>query len=111
MMTFTLMTVGLVTLAAAMAAVCVMMTQTPVAESAVASPFSAGSRNDPSADTLEGGTAYRVFPLAQPGEWQIATCDSLAEVEDMLDSLENHGVTHREMLTLSNSCFAVRWKC
>jgi hypothetical protein len=109
MFTTTVLLMGTVFAAAAIAAMAVMVVQTaPALETGVASPF--GQTGTCSADTLEGGMNFRIFPPAKPGEWQILSCDTIREAEMTLDSLENHGVKDREMLALSNNCFAVRWK-
>lgn len=111
MITMTFATISFVVFAAAIAAVSVAVTRSAVAEPVLASPFGRVGSADAAADTLEGGTAYRIFPPAKPGEWQIMTCDSLRDVENTLDSLEGHGIRDREVVCLSNACFAVRWKC
>jgi hypothetical protein len=111
MFTMTFATITLVVFAAAIAAVSVAVTRSAVAEPVLASPFGHVGGPDAAADTLAGGTHCHVFPPAQPGEWQILTCDTLREVEDTLDSLEGHGILEREVVCLSNACFAVRWKC
>jgi hypothetical protein len=51
------------------------------------------------------------LPDIRKKTWRVMTCDSLAEVEATLDWLENHGVKDREVVTLSDARFAVRWKC
>ena len=109
MFTMTVLIMTSVFAAVAIAAMSVMVTQTsPTLESALASPF--GTVGVSASDTLEGGMNYRIFPPSRPGEWQIMSCESIREAEQTLDSLENHGVVEREMLALSNNCFAVRWK-
>ena len=76
-----------------------------------AEPRLAPGMADPSADTLAGSSEMvkTQFAPRQP-EWQTATLHSLAAVEDLLDSLEAHGVKSREVTALGNSTFAVRWK-
>ena len=111
MFTMTFATITLVVFAAAIAAISVAVSYSAVAEPILASPFGRVGSSFPAEDTLEGGMACRVFPTAKPGEWQVMTCESLRDVEHTLDSLENHGVRNREVVAMSNACFAVRWKC
>lgn len=61
---------------------------------------------DPVADTV-AAAAETVF--ADDG-WQVATLHSLSEVEDLLDSLEARHVAQREVRTLANNTFRVRWR-
>lgn len=68
-------------------------------------PF-APSTPDPVADTV-AAAADTVF--ADDG-WQVATLTSLSEVEDLLDSLEARHFAQREVRTLGNNCFRVRWR-
>jgi hypothetical protein len=66
---------------------------------------------DPSAVTLAGsGELVRTVLNPPRAEWQSATLHSLAEVENLLDSLEAHGVMNREVSVVNNGTFAVRWK-
>lgn len=111
MITMTFLTISFVVFAAAIAATSVAMSRSTVCEPAFASPFTHVGVRDQSADTMEGGTALSVYPASQPGEWQVLTCDTLRDVENTLDSLENHGVMEREVVAMANACFAVRWKC
>jgi hypothetical protein len=76
---------------------------------ATVNPFSP-SVGDPSADTLSSADAMAQTVFAPAHDWQVATLDSLHDVEDLLDSLEAHGVETREVLALTDRCFAVRWK-
>jgi hypothetical protein len=68
-------------------------------------PF-APTAPDPVADTV-AVAADTVF--ADDG-WQVATLTSLSEVEDLLDSLEVRHIAQREVKTLGNSTFRVRWR-
>lgn len=111
MFTVTFALISLMIFAVAVAAVSVAAMRGAVAEPALASPFGSVGSADPAADTLEGGVAYKVYPASKAGEWQILTCDSLRDVEDALDNLENNGILERDVVTLANNCFAVRWKC
>jgi len=72
-------------------------------------PFSAGVP-DPSADTIQNEQAMIRTVLAPAHDWQVATFVSLSEVEDLLDSLEAHGVQGGEVIAVTDHCFAVRWK-
>ena len=73
-------------------------------------PFAPGSV-DPADDTLDGHPQV-VQTVLDPKrvEWSLATLHSLAQVEDLLDCLENHGIAEREVTALSNDTFAVRWR-
>ena len=73
-------------------------------------PFSAPRISDPSSDTLAGWSEMVKTVLTPPNDWHVTTLHNLSEVEDLLDSLEAHGIHHREVVTLSEDCFAVRWK-
>jgi hypothetical protein len=42
--------------------------------------------------------------------WHVATLASLNQVEDLLDCLEARGVAEREVVTLEDNLFAVRWR-
>jgi uncharacterized lipoprotein YbaY len=66
-----------------------------------------------SADTLIGsGNAMVRTQIAPPrqAEWQTVTLTSLSAVEDLLDSLEAHGIGCREVTVVGTDAFAVRWK-
>ncbi len=82
-------------------------------EPATVQPYAPGGV-DPSADTLAGSSDLVrtvLNPLTSPtADWQVATLANLCEVEDLLDSLEAHGVRDREVSTLAADCFAVRWR-
>jgi hypothetical protein len=95
---------------AAVAALCgamyVMAVQlTPVL--APVGPFAPGTA-DPSADTMAGQA--EVNTVFSDDGWKSITLSRLCDVEDLLDQLEAHHVTEREMLTLGNASFCVRWK-
>jgi len=72
-------------------------------------PFAAGA-SDPAADTLQNEQAMVRTVLAPAHDWHVATLVSLTEVEDLLDSLESHGVRGGEVIAITDHCFAVRWK-
>jgi len=66
---------------------------------------------DPSADTLPTNCSLvKTAPPLNTPEWRVRTVASLSQVEDLLDSLEAHGVKHREVLAIGNNVFAVRWR-
>jgi hypothetical protein len=67
-------------------------------------PFAPAKRTV--ADTLTSD-AETVF--ADDG-WSVATLTRLSEVEDLLDCLEAHSVSEREVRVVGNSNFRVRWK-
>ncbi len=63
------------------------------------------------ADTLIGaGAMVQTVISPQKSEWHTATLHSLTEVEDLLDSLEAHGIATREVTAVNSGTFAVRWK-
>jgi hypothetical protein len=70
-------------------------------------PFAPGSAN-PADDTLDA-QAHTPTVLADDG-WKVATLHRLCDVEDLLDSLEAHGIAEREVQTMGNAEFRVRWK-
>jgi hypothetical protein len=43
-------------------------------------------------------------------EWATAVLRDLSQVEDLLDSLENHRVEDREVTMLGDRTFVVRWR-
>jgi hypothetical protein len=43
-------------------------------------------------------------------DWHVATVAALSDAEELLDTLESHGYAERELVVMSNSCFAVRWR-
>ncbi len=112
MMTFALLPV-VTTLAAILLVTVLAIASVRGYEPATAAPFAPGSV-DPSADTLAGSSELVrtvLNPLTTPAtDWQVATLANLCEVEDLLDSLEAHGVCDREVTTLAADCFAVRWR-
>lgn len=61
----------------------------------------------PTADDTVAVAAETVF--ADDG-WQCATLSNLSEVEDLLDCLEAQKFAQREVLTLGNASFRVRWR-
>src|SRR4051812_14710278 len=77
----------------------------------VAEPELAQGASDPTAITLPTSQAMVQTVLQpRPPEWQTATLHSLSEVEDLLDSLEAHGILSREVSVVNGTTFDVRWK-
>lgn len=72
-------------------------------------PFELPDVADPSADTLSEGD-NQVKTVFVPSSWQSTKLTSLTRVGDLLDSLEAHGVREREVVSLSESSFLVRWR-
>lgn len=70
-------------------------------------PFLPGV-TDPSADTLHGEATVQTVFL--DSAWKTQTVNSLSRATDLLDSLEAHGVRERELVTLADSRFLVRWR-
>jgi hypothetical protein len=67
-------------------------------------------KTDTAEDTLPLSASVEVTPSPAAVCWQFATLSDLSEVEDMLDSLEAHGIVEREVVALDNNLFAVRWR-
>ena len=77
---------------------------------ATVDPFAFPGSLDPAADTLScGGDMAKTVP-APATDWQSVTLNNLSRVQDLLDSLEAHGVAEREVVTLSDAAFTVRWR-
>jgi hypothetical protein len=106
-----IVSVTLVTVLAmmAVAVATIVATRQDVLQPATANPFGPGSAN-PSDDTIGSEQAVIQTVLMPQHEWQVATLSNLSQVEDLLDSLEAHGIAHREVHTLGDNVFAVRWK-
>ncbi|MGL6074455.1 MAG: hypothetical protein ACRC8S_09875 [Fimbriiglobus sp.] len=102
-------TVSLLTVLTMIAITVAAMVTTREETLATASPFAPGT-SAPSEDTVGGEQAIVQTVLVGKSDWQIATLSSLSDVEDMLDSLEAHGIENREVHCLANNVFAVRWK-
>ena len=62
-----------------------------------------------SSDTLPISASVDVTPLPAAC-WHVATLANLNQVEDLLDCLEARGVAEREVVTLEDNLFAVRWR-
>ncbi len=69
------------------------------------SPFAPVKRS--AADTLvaDSETAF-----TDADGWSVVTLNRLCDVEDLLDSLEAHRVSEREVRVVGDSSFRVRWK-
>ena len=74
-----------------------------------ASPFDAVGSSAPSEDTLCNEAVVQTT-FAQSAGWKLVTLGNLRDVEDLLDCLESSCVAEREVHTLGNSSFAVRWR-
>lgn len=101
----------LVTVAATVSLIFVFAVRVGVLQPGTVEPFGVPGTTDPSADTIAGHSEL-VQTVMEPkkAEWYITTLRNLSQVEDLLDSLENHGIAEREVTALSNDCFAVRWR-
>ena len=110
-MTVLFVGVTLMTLIAlsAMVVASTVVSRHDVLHPATVNPFTPGVA-DPSSDTIQNDQAMVQTVLAPAHDWQVATFVSLSEVEDLLDSLEAHGIERREVIALTDRCFAVRWK-
>ena len=62
-----------------------------------------------SADTL-CGEAVTATVFGENSGWKLVTLTNLRDVEDLLDCLESSRIHEREVHTLGNSTFAVRWR-
>lgn len=79
----------------------------PVLAPAAIGPFAPGT-SDPTADTMT--SQAHMNTVFTDGGWNSVTLNRLCDVEDFLDQLEAHNVAEREMVTLNDTAFAVRWK-
>jgi hypothetical protein len=66
-------------------------------------------KDDP-ADTLPLSASVEVTPPPAAQDWHLATVATLSDVEDLLDCLEANGVSEREVVSVQNNMFAVRWR-
>ncbi len=78
-------------------------------QSETVDPFGAVGSAYPSEDTLSCEADVQTT-FAQNAGWKLVTLSNLREVEDLLDCLESSSVAEREVHTLGNSSFAVRWR-
>jgi len=105
-----LVPVTLVSLLAFVAmAMSAVVSRRDVLHPATVDPFVPGVA-DPASDTIANDQAMVQTVLAPAHDWQVATFADLSQVEDLLDSLEAHGVMTREVIVVTDNCFAVRWK-
>jgi len=102
---FTLLTAGAVA-TITLTAVYVLIAKSEPVE-ALAGETTISSSADPAAETLTSG--HHFAPVTRT-EWQLTTVSALSDAEELLDVLENQGVSERELVVLGNSCFAVRWR-
>lgn len=72
-------------------------------------PFDVVGSAEPSEDTLCNEAVVQTA-FAQSAGWKLVTLGNLRDVEDLLDCLESSRVVEREVHTLGNSSFAVRWR-
>jgi|GEM_PF-2965226 len=72
-------------------------------------PFAAHRSGVSSQDTIASEAMTQTVLTDRP-EWKLTMLTKLCDVEDFLDYLENHNIADREVHTLGNSSFAVRWK-
>ena len=72
-------------------------------------PFDSVGSANPSEDTLSCEVGLQTT-FGQNAGWKLVTLTNLGEVEDLLDCLESSAVAEREVHTLGNSSFAVRWR-
>jgi hypothetical protein len=63
-----------------------------------------------SADTIASHTATAQTAFIQHNDWQSVTVRHLGDVTDLLDYLENRGIATKEVVTLDDTHFSVRWK-
>ena len=77
-----------------------------------ASPFNLSQPAVSCSDTLDGCSALSQTPapMSRQFPWQVISLNSLNDVEAFLDRLEAHGFAEREVRTLGNASFAVRWR-
>lgn len=73
---------------------------------ATVNPFGSPRTTDPTADTFD---AVSASAETLTGDWHTNEVQSLREVEDVLDWLENHQVRQTE-LSQFNGKFQIRWR-
>ena len=87
--------------------------QTHAVPAGTVDPFASPARpRDPASDTVANDAMTRTAPPARRAatEWNVRTLADLNEVELFLDRLEACGVIIREVNTIGEEGFAVRWK-
>ena len=101
----------MVLVAVTLAAVGALAVRTEPLRAVTVDPFQPAGTADPAADTLPvSSSVVQTTAPAGDGGWQTTTLTSLREVEELLDSLEVHGIAEREVVAIGNSTFAVRWR-
>ena len=102
----------LITVAALLSALVVAAIQTNPLQAGTVDPFAPPARPRESAsDTISDDPMTRTsLPDRGAGSrWHVRTLTDLSEVECLLDRLEACGVTTREVDTIGEEGFAVRW--
>lgn len=103
----------LVAAAALLTAFVLYAIQTTPLPAGTVDPFCSPPRHrDPASDTVANDAMTRTAPPAArtQGEWNVRALSDLGEVERFLDRLESCGVLVREVNTIGEEGFAVRWK-
>lgn len=91
-----------------MTTLCITVAKLPALQPGTLNPFGPHQVN-PSSDTLQNESLTRTV-MSDEKEWQLVTMHRLSDVEDFLDMLEAHKVRERQVHTLNNTSFAVRWR-
>ena len=86
-----------------------IMTRPGLFQAESVNPFDPVGSAEPSEDTLCNEAVVQTA-FAQSAGWKLVTLGNLRDVEDLLDCLESSRVVEREVHTLGNSSFAVRWR-
>ena len=100
---------GTIAAALGFGALAVVATRPSLFQPGTVNPFDRVGTADPSEDTL-CGQAVEQTVFVQNAGWKLRTLNNLRDVEDLLDCLESSSVAEREVHTLGNSSFAVRWR-
>lgn len=90
----------------ALVVLCAVATRDSALLPATVNPFTGTPKTDASADTLVMGCAATAT-LA--GDWHATEVQTLHEVENILDWLENHNVRQSELQSADGK-FVVRWR-
>lgn len=101
--------IGTVATAIGLGSLGVVATRRRLFQTDTVDPFQKVATADPSQDTLCSEVATPTI-FAQNSGWKLVTLDNLRAVEDLLDCLESSKIAEREVHTLGNSSFAVRWR-
>jgi hypothetical protein len=94
----------------AMIALNATITRAENLQPATVDAFNFPARPLSSADTIAASAPTAQTTFTQQSDWQTVTVHHLGDVTDLLDYLENHGVQTKEVVTLDNDRFSVRWK-